>query len=296
MGKENRNPMSELRTFRIVLSLFLFAGCLAYLFLGLSDNYMARLSEQIQIIPSAIASTIGVTLVWLAVTFALGRVYCSTACPVGTLQDTATWLRRKLYRLNIRRKRIVNPVDGKILFAPYRFRKPGNFRLIVLLIYLFCLVLGILGVATLIEPWNMMASAARISNPEGAAEWSWLIFCRYAGMGAAVGSTVLVIVWLWALFRGRRFCAEVCPIGTVLSYVSARSLMHIEIDPDKCIGCLRCEEVCKAECIKVVSRYVDNSQCVRCFDCLKVCSDDAIRYQRNRNRRATPLLRRRVRT
>lgn len=276
-GRNSGMYGKELRTFRVLFSTVFLVLSVCYLFLGHVANRMARIPEYLQIIPSSIASCIGVTVAWLAVTLVFGRIYCSSVCPIGTLQDSATWIHRRH-------------------IAPFRYRKGAQWSRQVLFAYVVCLLLGILGVATLIEPWNMMRSAARISNHAGAEQWTWLLFSKSAGLGAAVGIAVLVAVWVWALLCGRRFCNEVCPIGTVLGYASRRSLMHIEIDPDKCTGCLKCEDVCKAECIKVVSRYVDNSRCVRCFDCLNVCEENAIRYQPDRNRRATPLFRKRART
>lgn len=265
-----------------------FVASVAYLFIGESVNPMAAISQKVQIIPSALLMTSAATGLWLVATFVFGRIYCSSVCPVGTLQDSASWLRRKLWRVNVRR-RVVNPADGRLLFAPFRYRKSGRWGLAILLAYAVLLILGITSIATVIEPWNMFRSAARISNPAGAAQWHWLIFAGNVTAGAIFGIIVLVMVWLWALLYGRRFCNEICPIGTALGYVAERALYHIEIDPDKCTSCMRCEDVCKGECIKVVSRYVDNAKCVRCFDCLKVCDDNAIRIQRNRNRRMTPL-------
>ena len=75
------------------------------------------------------------------------------------------------------------------------------------------------------------------------------------------------------------------------AFVPGRALAKEYSKGDRCTGCLKCEEACPANCIKAVSRYVDNTRCVRCFDCLHVCGDDAIHYQPNRNRPATPLMR-----
>ena len=115
------------------------------------------------------------------------------------------------------------------------------------------------------------------------------------GVGTAVGVVAGIVsallILICAVFTGRGFCNTVCPIGTALSIIEPHCIFHIEIDPDRCTGCLKCEEACPANCIKAVSRYVDNTRCVRCFDCLHVCGDDAIRYQPNRNRPATPLMR-----
>lgn len=280
--------MRDLRTIRIFLAVLFLAASVAWLFIGTGVTPIASLARKAQIIPSALAMTMGATGFWLVATFVFGRLYCSTVCPVGTLQDSATWLRRKLARFPVL-ARLRMPGSRRRVLAPYRYRQKGRWRWLVLLAYAVCLVLGIYWLATTVEPWSMMRSASRATNPY--VNPAKLIFPTDAALGAVFGCVVLCLVWLTALWRGRRFCTEVCPIGTALGAVSRYSLYHIEIDPDRCTNCMRCEEVCKTEGIKVVGRYVDNERCVRCFDCLKVCADDAINFQRNRNQRVNPLMR-----
>lgn len=287
--------MNDLRTIRIFLSVIFLAASISYLFIGVDVNPMAQISLKMQIIPSALSMTIGATSLWLVATFLLGRIYCSSVCPVGALQDSATWLRRKLTGLKFV-KRVRIGVNHRLLFPPFRYKRPRSLRKYILVIYAGFLLLGLITFAALLEPWNMMRAAARLTNHQGAEEWKWLFFAGNVVIGGIIGMLILFAIWLWALFAGRRFCVEVCPIGTILGYISYRAIYQIEIDPDRCTNCLRCEEVCKSGSIKIVSRYVDNGNCVRCFDCLKVCGDNAIRYQRNRNRRSNPLLQRRART
>lgn len=271
--------MKNLRNFRILLAAVLLVASVAYLCLaGTPHPPKAILSvpARLQLVPSAIASTIGVTVFWLLGTAVFGRVYCSTVCPVGTLQDCAIRIRRLL--------------PGH---KPRRFRPARRWRYDILLAYVICLLLGVGAVCFTLEPWNMTRSAAAAVNTEAVSS-TWSTLAYGATVGAITGIVSLLAIFVWALYCGREFCNTVCPIGTALSVVTEYSLLHIEIDPDKCSGCLKCEDVCRADCIKVVSRYVDNSRCVRCFDCLSVCPDDAIHYQINRNRRpATPLLQKR---
>lgn len=280
--------MRDLRTIRICLTIFFLVASIAYLFIGRGLNPVVSLAPKAQIVPSMLIMTMGATGFWLVATFFLGRIYCSTVCPVGGLQDSATWLRRIMVKIKFF-SRIRKPFGRGSLFAPYSYRKSSPLRWLWLSVYTVCLLLGLYWLATLIEPWSMMRSAARISNPYISGRL--LIFAGNAAIGACYGCLILFIVWLWALCSGRRFCTDVCPIGTVLGAVSRFSLYHIEIDPDRCTNCMRCEEVCKTQGIKVVGRYVDNERCVRCFDCLKVCADDAINFQRNRNQRVNPLMR-----
>ena len=266
--------MKLLRSIRIALSVMLMASAVAWWLTGRVENVPATLALRLQIIPSALGVTIGATAFWLVVTFVVGRFYCSTVCPLGTLQDLSLWGGRLMRRRS----------------RELRYMHPSRLRWQVLLVYVISLLAGLLAVGCLVEPWSVMSGAASIFRDTGA-YWARLGVNAIFGICSSVA--VVIAVAVWAFFSGRRFCTEICPIGSVLGAVSERSIYHIEIDPDRCTSCMRCEEVCPSHCVKVVSRYVDNSRCVRCLDCMAECPDDAIRLQRDRNRRRTPLMQRR---
>lgn len=267
--------MRNLKVIRIVLAAVFLTATVAYIILGPQAHPIARAVEHTQIIPSLLSITIGATLFWLGVTFLFGRIYCSTACPVGTIIDLSAKLRK---------------------FVPgakkhYHYHSARNVRWHVLLIYLICIIIGITIVPLLIEPWRIVRCIAIAFHPSPAAE-VWIRLGIGATTGMISGLVVLLLIAGSAIWRGRDFCNDICPIGTMLGGIERFTLYHIEIDPDKCINCMKCEEGCKSQCIKVVSRLVDNSRCVRCMDCLAVCPNDAIRLQINKNRRSTPLMRR----
>lgn len=265
--------MRKLKTIRVLLSVLLFAAACAYLAFGEGVHPLAKYSEKLQIIPSVISVTFGITLFWLAMTFVFGRVYCSSVCPIGTLQDIAIRCRRFLPRLN----------------RPFRFHTAFRFRTEVVILYAICLCTGVVLLPLMIEPWNTMRHIVSVTNPSPQ-KIELLHFTLGATAGVIAGLVSLVIIVGYALLRGRDYCNTVCPIGIALGSLGSHTLLHIEIDPDKCTSCMRCEDACKASCLKVVSRYVDNSRCVRCFNCVDVCPASAIRYQINRNRVATPMM------
>lgn len=236
---------------------------------------MAEISVRTQIIPSALSVTIGATVFWLMATFVFGRLYCSTVCPVGTLQDLAIWFRRFTH----------------LKERKFSYRHPGRMKWDILIGYIICLLLGFTVVGFIVEPWNIMRSVAGAIRPQAVAK-TWSVLGIGVGIGAAAGIVSLAGILIWSFFNGRMFCTRICPIGTALGGVSEVSYLHIEIDPDKCINCMKCEDICPSRCVHVLNRVVDNSACVRCFNCLKVCENNAIRYQRNNNRRGNPLMQR----
>ncbi|MCM1369259.1 MAG: 4Fe-4S binding protein [Candidatus Amulumruptor caecigallinarius] len=265
--------MKQLRAIRLLLAALLFAGSVACLIFGPRVHPVAHIAESSQLILSMIPVTMGAALVWLLLTFMFGRVYCSTVCPIGTLSDLFLLIRRN-----------VRPLDRCFSYSP-----PSRMLLPVLLIYLVCLMLGMAYVGIIFEPWSIANNIAGAAGaPVARAYWSQMGVAAIVGMVAGIAS-FLIIAGL-SLWRGRVFCSRWCPLGTAMGIAHQHALFHIEIDPDKCSGCGICEDICRSECIKVVSRYVDNSRCVRCFECVTKCPDDAIRFQINRNRPKMPLM------
>lgn len=262
-----------MKSFRIMLALVMLFASLLWLLLGTSAPVYAIISERAQIIPSAIQATFGATIVWIIATILFGRIYCATVCPVGTLQDIVVWSKRK-----------ANPKHT------FRFEEGSKIRYIVLLAYIASLIAGVFVVGYIIEPWNIMRNAASTVRSADTVMTLQSVGLS-VGVGSAIGLAMIVAILIWAWAGGRKFCTTICPIGTALGCLHSQSLMHITIDPDKCISCMKCEDVCSAKCIKVSQRFVDNSRCIRCFDCTDVCPNDAIRFQLNKGRnRQTPIL------
>lgn len=75
-------------------------------------------------------------------------------------------------------------------------------------------------------------------------------------------------------------CNTICPVGTVLGFLSKYALLKPRIDTDKCNGCGLCARKCKASCIDSKNHAIDYSRCVTCMDCLDNCRQGAISYTR----------------
>lgn len=267
--------MRKLRIIRIFLATFFFCAAAAYLLIGQKVHPIVVVSLKTQIILSSVTVSAGVSLAWLLLTFLFGRIYCSTVCPIGALSDF----------FNLIGKRFPHRRPS----FSYRNRRPWSIH--ILIVYLICIVAGITVVPYLVEPWYIMSNIAAAVNPS-AIEATWIGLGTGAATGIVAGIVSFILIAAYSAWHGRAFCTDICPTGTALGLLHEHNIYHIEIDPDRCTSCGVCEDICRASCIKVVSRHVDNSRCVRCFDCLAACSDDAIHFQANRNRRpATPLLR-----
>lgn len=261
------------KTLRIIRIIVALAAMLApaVALVGGWDSVFGRM----QIMMAIVTGTSFWLLVWLVVTFIYGRLYCSTICPLGTLQDCVSTLWRALAPRRIRGR--------------YHWRPPmSRLRLTVLVVVISCMFCGWLTIPLLFDPYSTYARIIEqfVTAPvmgRGPAVPFALSTFSIAFAGAAV--TVA-----FSLRRGRLLCNTLCPVGTLLGAVSTRSIYHTEINPDKCINCGECERVCKAECIRLTEHTVDVSRCVVCFKCMSVCPNDAITYRAGRHRLQMPLM------
>ncbi len=93
-----------------------------------------------------------------------------------------------------------------------------------------------------------------------------------------IASVTFIVLIVLAWRNGRTYCNTICPVGTILGFVSRYSVFGIKIDPEKCTKCSLCARNCKASCINYKEYKIDHSRCVACMNCLDKCKFDAIHY------------------
>lgn len=270
-----------LRLTRIVLAALAFATVTGlFTAAGMWFPRFARFIARVQLLPAALSFAMGIFVAWLIVTLLFGRVYCSTVCPLGVFQDIVSRTARPRRR-------------------EFHYKAPRNRLRYAFLTLMVCgLVGGVAFVPMLLDPYS---AYGRIASNLLRPVWLWLsglagsapVMISVASLaGLAIAVATVLIVGFLAARGGRTWCNTVCPVGSTLGLVSRFSVFHIDIDPDKCIQCRKCEHACKASCIDVPAHTVDTSRCVVCFDCLPDCPNDAIRYTPSSHRLQLPMLRR----
>lgn len=276
-----------LKKIRVVLSLLFFfiIGAMFVDFTGKLSGSALHAALHFQFIPSILllvstAAFAGLGfLVILLVTLLVGRVYCSTLCPLGTLQDIFSFISEKL---SPRRK-------------IFRFRAPLNgLRYGITGLLILSLLTGSMLLVNILDPYsafgkmayNLFRSPVIFGNnlvSRGLASAgiysvypvNWVPL-NYAALTLALAWAVMLL-WL-AAKRGRLYCNTVCPVGTVLGFFARASLFRIALDQSKCNSCGLCSAVCKAECIDPRARTLDFSRCVGCMNCLSPCPDGGVKF------------------
>lgn len=219
-------------------------------------------------------ATAGFTLV-LVLTLAFGRIYCSTLCPLGTLQDGIS--------------RVAGGWHPAYTFTPAHPR----LRYAVLLLTVLTVAVGSGLLLNLLEPFsstgrmltalarpvvlaanNATASTFELAGWFGVHRLEWPALSPVAVGVAAV--TFALITWL-AGRHGRLYCNTLCPVGTLLGLVARIAPYRPRIGATACTRCGRCERACKAGCIDVSGATIDASRCVACYNCVATCPHDAVR-------------------
>ena len=246
--------MKSLKVIRIIIAALMLLGITALLLdaTGMLRHWLWWMPK-VQLLPAILAGNFLWVIAVLVGTAVVGRCYCAAVCPMGVFQDIFIWLHKLLF--------------GKK--RPYRYRKPQNWlRYTVLVAFVVLMVLGLNGIAVLIAPYS--AYARMVTNIHGTGMVHWIAIATLCCLG--------VMSFCW----GRLWCNTLCPVGSLLSLVSRYRLIGIRIDADKCAGCRKCEQGCRAMCIDIDSKTVDHSRCVDCMNCLNVCKVGAISFGRTR--------------
>lgn len=262
----------------VVLSLLIGLGA-AY---GMTVPRFASVLAKVQFIPAAFSFSLLWIVVWLIATLIFGRIYCSTVCPMGTVQDIVARLRR------LGRHRLSHDYHYSPALTPLRN--------IVLFLTVLSIFLGVSIIVSLVDPFSIfsrfMTYCVKPLWGESVNFFSSepVVIASASLAGVAVSVVTMTVIAILAWRGGRTFCNTFCPVGTTLGFISGYSIFRIDINTDKCIQCRKCEHACKSSCIDLTSHVVDTSRCVVCFDCLQDCPNDAIHYTTDRHQLSIPMM------
>lgn len=269
-----------LRTIRLTAAIVCFTlVTLLFLdFTGTLHTWFGWLAK-IQFLPAVLALNVGVVLFLIILTILFGRIYCSVICPLGVFQDAISW------------------VSGKRKKNRFRYSPAMKWlRYGVLAVFIIAMIVGLNALAILIAPYS---AYGRMVSALFAPVWQWgnnllAYFAERAGSYAfyevdvwiksfstlviAVVTLIVLIILAWR--NGRTYCNTICPVGTVLGFISRYSIFKPVIDTSKCNGCGLCARNCKASCIDAKAHKIDYSRCVVCMNCLGKCKKGAIKYTR----------------
>ncbi|MBR5656853.1 MAG: 4Fe-4S dicluster domain-containing protein [Prevotella sp.] len=268
----------NLRKIRIILATVFFIGItLLFLdFTGALHQWLGWMAK-VQFLPAVLALNAVVIILLVALTLIFGRIYCSVICPLGVFQDVIAWLHNK-------RKR------NRYTYSP----AISWLRNTMLAVLIVAFITGIGSIVALLAPYSSYgriatnlfqpiwmlgnnALAALAERIDSYAFYDTEVWLRSLPTFIIALVTFIVVVFL-AWKGGRTYCNTICPVGTVLGFLSRFSWFKVRFDVDKCRDCGLCTKNCKASCIDFKNHSVDYSRCVVCGNCVDKCKFGALRY------------------
>ncbi len=220
-----------------------------------------------------------VTVLILILTLLFGRIYCSSICPLGVLQDIIGWVTHK-----VKRKQ--------------RYKSQKNFKMLRYVFLLLSILSFFVSTGYFISFLDPYSNYGRISSMIIKPPIVWLnnmlasipqksgtyYFILNEYKFPVISSMIFPIVFLASLLYvvskwGRLFCNTLCPVGGLLGLISKYSIYKIKIDNIACKSCGVCEWKCKAGCIDKEQKTVDMERCVMCFNCLDTCPTSVMYFK-----------------
>ena len=189
---------------RRTVKMLLAAAMLAAVTAAFFGVRACAVAAKLQLVPAVLAVDVVMLSALVILIGLLGRLYCEIVCPLGIVQDLLRWIARK----KVRRVCSRLPETKRQLAVKWT-------------VFALFLVVGMAGFS-----------------------FVWLDPYAIFGRGVALaGALFFVVVALSFVGRGRFWCNWICPVGTLLQFVSRLSLFKNKVA--KCDHCEECRQCFK---------------------------------------------------
>jgi len=271
-----------LKKLRVIISLLFFIPITFYFldFRGVLPQQFHWLAK-IQLVPALLSLNLIILLVIVGITLFFGRIYCSSVCPLGIFQDIVLWVSK---HFNKKKK--------------FKFSSAKNIlRWSILGISIITFFLGFSFLTGFFDPYSIYGRmATHLFKPvymEGnnllagifnAAGFHSLYKVQIFMLSIStflIAMAMMLIIGYLAWKNGRLYCNTICPVGTVLGFLSKYSLFKIRFDQEQCNSCGLCSMKCKSYCIDAKNKSIDYSRCVDCFNCIEACNRNGLKFSPN---------------
>ena len=200
----------------------------------------------------------------VGVSFLLKRSFCSWICPIGTISEVCWKVGFNLFRRNIRPPRWVDMTLRGIKY-------------LLLLIFIWSILV-------LMAPDSVVAFIS--SDYNKIADIRMLDFFLPP---SPLSLTIIGILFLLSFPVRNAFCRFLCPYGALLGLVSMLSPVKVTRDPQTCVSCCVCTQVCPSYIPVMAKERVHSPECIGCWRCVAHCrTHGALEMKLTGNKYAVP--------
>lgn len=212
----------------------------------------------------------GIFLLFLIV---LNKAWCGFFCPLGTLQDWITRLRKKT---GIRFSRYEERNFKKLKLIKYGF-------LIIIVLIPLAMSNSFFGLPRVTEdmsaPFCQMCPG-RTVLPVTNADTSQ-IFIDFTStttiVMSGIGMAFMALFFVGSFVKKRFFCFF-CPMSALQFLFTRIGILRMTKDGDKCTRCGNCFRVCDVGILAIAddisSKFIVKDDCMMCFKCVEACPEE----------------------
>ena len=240
--------------------------------------YLLPLQHQMALSWKTLAAGAGFAVLTGFVTFMLwfvilNKAWCGYACPLGTIQDWITALRKKL----------------RIPFSRYsqgQFRKLKKIKYILLVLLIFLpMMIGnsFFGLPKLSHDMATpfcMVCPGRVLLPMFSGDFSQLAidFSSKTKLVLTALGVFITGLFLAGSFVKKRFFCFFCPMSALHYVLSKPAFLKLKKNGDKCTKCGDCYQVCDMQIKEiaddVTNRNIMQDDCIMCLKCVSACPEN----------------------
>ena len=182
----------------------------------------------------------------ILVSFLLRRSFCSWICPIAAISECAWKIGFGLLRRNMR---LPNWVDVGFRSIKY--------LLMAFLIYFIAIAMSPEELSTFIRSDYHIVADVRLMN----------FFLHPSILALSIISLLVVL----SVVLRNPFCRYLCPYGALLGLVASISPLRVARDPERCVSCGVCTQICPTYIDVVHKTSIASPECIACWRCVSHC-------------------------
>ncbi|MCF6201052.1 MAG: 4Fe-4S binding protein [Hydrogenimonas sp.] len=212
-----------------------------------------------------VLSAFAIFLLWFII---FNKAWCGYICPLGTMQDWITLLRKKI---GVAYSNYTQSQYSSLKKIKYIF-------LAIVIIFPLLMGAGLFG-----GEWRAAfckMCPGRLITPMFVGDFSqWSIdFSSNTAIFLTAFGIAFTILFIVGSFVKKRFFCFYCPMSAMHYIFSPFSILRLKKEGDKCTKCGDCYRVCDMQIFDiaddVVSKNILRDDCILCLKCIAACPEE----------------------